>query len=164
MLNQDKKALSEIVGYVILILIAITLSLLVYGFMKNLLPKFSQECPSEISLAVDDYACDVVEKKIALDIKNTGTYNVEGFIIKAKNKTEGLAINPLEQIGSLGEQGSVFTEPILKPGEIQAYEFSYARHRRIEQIEIEPFKIIPKQAAPALCKEAVITQSIEGCE
>ncbi len=164
MLNQGKKGLSEIVGYVILILIAITLSLLVYGFMKNLLPKFSQECPPEISLAIEDYVCDVVEKKIVLDIKNTGTYNVEGFLIKAKNKTEGIAIIPLKQVGSIGEEGNVFTEPILKPGEIQNYVFNYREHLRIEQIEIQPFKIIPKQAAPALCKEAVITQTITGCE
>ncbi|MEK6848739.1 MAG: archaellin/type IV pilin N-terminal domain-containing protein [Nanoarchaeota archaeon] len=165
MLKKDKRGLSEIVGYVIIVVIAISISFGVYAFMKSYLPKFTEECPQELTIGVKDYLCDPTADTIELKILNNGNFNADGFLIRGSDKSEGIAVYPLEEVIS-GIEGIMTFEPVLKPGEEKEAVFSYNNvpTQKIVQIEIQPFKVVPKERDPQVCKDAVVKMKIEGCD
>ena len=73
---MNKKAISIIIGYVLLVVIAISLSLLVYAWLKNYLPKDVEKCPDSVSLTISNYNCDIEENKITLTLRNKGFFNI----------------------------------------------------------------------------------------
>ena len=54
---QDKKGVSLMIGYVLLVIIAIGLSVAVFAFLKLYVPPGSPECPEEVKLTIEDYSC-----------------------------------------------------------------------------------------------------------
>src|SRR3989338_8510283 len=56
--KENKKAVSEVVSYVLLIVVAISLSIIVYAWIKIQLPKEIIECPEGVSVIIKDYQCN----------------------------------------------------------------------------------------------------------
>lgn len=80
---SNKKGVSEVVGYVILIVIALTMSVFVYAYLKLYVPKEAPSCPSDISLSVQDYTCTSGPNGILnLTIKNKGLFKVYGAYVR----------------------------------------------------------------------------------
>ena len=81
----NKKGVSVMVAYVMLIVIAVGLSVGVFNFLRLYVPKEKVECPSDISLIVQSTTC-VVEAgdRIVLDvtIKNKGLFSVPSAYIR----------------------------------------------------------------------------------
>ena len=48
LLRLDKRGVSIMIGYVLLVVIAIGLSIAVYAYLKNYLPREKAECPQDI--------------------------------------------------------------------------------------------------------------------
>jgi hypothetical protein len=88
---RNKKALSEVIGYVLLITIGISIAIMVGAWLKLQVPKqdTGNLCPEETSLVVSSYECkDKItnsEKEIEITIKNKGFFKVDGFTIKFSN-------------------------------------------------------------------------------
>lgn len=118
----NKKALSEIIAYVLLITIALSLSVLVYGWLKNYVPQDTGnlDCPDNIALIIKTYNCNLTDTsfKLNVTITNKGLFTVDGFIIKL-NDQDGAKIG-LYPISST-EDG--FTGVKLKPGESYSHEY-----------------------------------------
>ena len=79
--RKDKKAINELVGYVLLVALAISLSIMVYYWLRTyVLPSQPRLCPDGVSLIVDAYSCQA--GSFNLSLRNKGLFNVDGFIVR----------------------------------------------------------------------------------
>ena len=142
----NKKALSEIVAYVILITIALSMSTIVYIWLKGYLPTNQEECPDGVSIIIKDYNCTKVlsgELFLNLTIQNKGLFTTDGFVIKV-NDRDGASIGLFTlKNTSEGKFGAK-----LQPGEMYNYKYSLKNNiigvsstglTKLSFIEIQPF-------------------------
>jgi hypothetical protein len=83
--RKSKKAVSEIVGYVLLIIFAIVIAVIVYKWMKTYVPQDDINCPDGTSLFIESYHYDCTLHMLTLNIKNNGKFDVGGYFIYATN-------------------------------------------------------------------------------
>ena len=72
---KGKKAVSLMISYVLLIVIAIVMSIIVFSYLKtvaNVKPVI--DCKSGTSIFIEDYKCG--QGKIKLTLKNNGLFNI----------------------------------------------------------------------------------------
>lgn len=164
LLFQDKKALSEVVGVVLLIIIAVGVAVLVYNNLEIFVPKEKPECPDGVSLVVKIAECQLTPTatpgkynvNLLLRIENQGRFKVDGAYIRlgptTKKVKETLNKNNayFEIAGGLMPEGYILREykfsesSIVVPGE--------------NVIEIEPFVGAPGKVA--LCDYAIVTYPV----
>ncbi len=161
MLRKNKKALSEVVAYTLLIIIAISLAALAYPFLKLYLPKEKLECEQEINLIIPDYSCSLAEGQLNLTLSNKGLFKADAAYIRFGAQDQRIK----EQINR--ENFLLFNpdnSPGLNPGEefSASYNVSaYLAEAGSYGLEIQPAVIIEKQLV--VCEQSIITQTIE-CE
>ncbi len=146
LLKMKNKGLSIVVAYVMLIVMALSLSILVYSWLKGNIIKPEKECP-EISLIIENYSCS--DNQIRLLLKNNGRFSINGVIVKT-TKSEGLAITEISPPG-----GDFFT-PTLNPGNKIERLFDYKEE--IKKIEIIPLKEVGGERL--ICDKGIINQKI----
>ncbi|MEI6731445.1 MAG: hypothetical protein WCK90_02060 [archaeon] len=157
MQRQNKKGISEIISYVLLIIIAIGISVLVYNYLYLQIPKETASCQDGITLSVASYTCG--EGKISLRLYNSGLFKVDGAYIRVGNvgdKTKQL-LNPDQGIFFIDSNSDNFTG--LFPGNYstEIYEndiLTTGNHI----LEIEPATYVGNDFA--LCDKSIITQTI----
>ncbi|MFH1365230.1 MAG: hypothetical protein ABIH28_01450 [archaeon] len=88
--KKNKKGLSEIMGYLLLVSFAIFMSFLVYEGLKSYVPTKSFECPDGVSIFIQSVECEKVAVgdgtytyDLKLNIKNNGRYNIAGYFLHA---------------------------------------------------------------------------------
>lgn len=163
-MRKNKKAVSTMIEYVLLIVIAISLSAIVYVWLKNYIPKTPNECSEDISLVVSDYNC--TDKKMTLIIVNKGNFNVDGYIFRIQNRDNG----PFYEIRNKENElklpvfkvenyfFNLTAQTTLKPNEEYSQIFDYSSKDKILKIEILPFKA-GKEIL--LCNNARILQEVQ---
>jgi hypothetical protein len=116
--RKNKKGVSVVIGYILLISFAIIISTLVYQWLKSYIPKESLECPEGVSIFVKDYIYDCNAKTLSLTIKNNGKFDLAGYYIRASDSAtkEVATIDLSDKIISGGEElvGSVTIVTKLK--------------------------------------------------
>ena len=156
--KENKKGLSVVIGYVLLVVISISLALLVYAWMKGFLWKPPKECPEGISLIIDFCRINITSKNLNLGLKNNGLFDIDGFIIRIANESGKIPSKPLLE-GSpeeaRGEKGDYYVK-IEVDGKFEN-NFSYAEYNNITEIDIIPLK------KGMLCNKAKIRQDVDGC-
>ncbi|MGK0208842.1 MAG: hypothetical protein ACI83O_000101 [Patescibacteria group bacterium] len=96
----NKRGVSEIIGYVLLIGITVGISVMVFNFLMFYVPTEEvASCPDTVSLSIRNISCNSVAYTISFDVKNTGFFSVDGFLARVNDK-------PLATQGifSIGEQ------------------------------------------------------------
>jgi flagellin-like protein len=81
----DKRGVSEIVGYVLLVLIAVTLSVGVYIYLKLQVPKENIKCENDATLVIDSASCRSLSgknKELTLTLSNKGLYTVDAAYVR----------------------------------------------------------------------------------
>jgi len=81
-MHKKKRGASMIVSYALLIVIAIGLSAIVYPFLKARLPIDNVECPSDLSLSIEEVSCDLATQSINLTMLNRGLFNITGAYVR----------------------------------------------------------------------------------
>lgn len=162
---MTKKALSELVGYVLLVVIAVTISVLVYAGLKSYLPAKQVKCPDGMSLIIEDYQC-AGGSILNLDLRNAGTFNADGFIIRISNKTGRDPIYPIRALGEYTkgleqDKGKILFDESMAPGIVKNFSFDYSEFKSILELSIEPLRVQENQIL--LCEGAVIKQEIVNC-
>ncbi len=82
-----KRGLSEVIGYVLLISISLTLASLVFTWLKGYLPNdtSSIECEENVALVIRDFNYTCGGSILNLTIQNRGLFNVDGYILRVNN-------------------------------------------------------------------------------
>lgn len=144
---KNKKGVSPIIGYVLLVAFVIILGVIAYNWMKTYVPQEDLECPDGTSLFVRDYSCD--NNTLNLTLKNNGKFNIGGYFIYVTTLPgQELATKDLSQylddnISRLSPTGVKLTGEMnsLKPTqeEVETYDISNANFS-IYSVEIVPIR------------------------
>ncbi len=161
MLHINKKAVSEVVGYTLLIIIALGLSVMVYAFLKVYLPKETLQCEEDTALIVQDAACSFSSTYSELNVTliNKGLFKVDAAYIRLGNLSQKVKAqinkNHTELYGANNAIG-------LNPGEYfsTSYDVTFAVSIAGSYIlEVQP--AVYQGRRIVLCDKAIITQPIE---
>jgi hypothetical protein len=76
----NKKGVSVMVSYILLIVIAVSLSAIVYGFLKLYIPKEKPECVDGINIIVQEAEC--INSKLELTLQNKGRFKIDAVFIR----------------------------------------------------------------------------------
>lgn len=110
---MDKKAVSVMIGYVLLISSAVVIGAIVYQFLKGYVPNEGLgECPEGTSLIVKEFKCYANstsgEWGINLTVKNNGRFGLDGYFIKASNSSDQeIATKDLSKYIDIGKNRSI---------------------------------------------------------
>jgi hypothetical protein len=182
---KNKRGVSVIIGYVMLIAIVITISLLVYQWMKSYVPQEALQCPDGVSVVLQDYKYDCTSGNSLLNFSlvNQGTFSVAGYFIKASNdSSQEIATTDLtpyyigqDQALSGAAGNIILFGPcdtklcnLLSPGKSRdmldnAFNLSkYNFPGQVKYIEITPIRFIDYKGQNRLasCSSATITEKI----
>ena len=149
-----KRSQAIIIGYVLLIVLAIVISIIVYKQLKSFVPRDVEECDEGVSLMSEFYVYDCTNNKLILILKNNGRFNINGFSIKAgKGETEIATI----EIGNNQEGILIEQEKEVTITQSVTNDFTF--------LEIIPY--VEKNGEKLICSNARIRENIEcltGCK
>jgi len=119
-IKMNKRGISEIVAYAIMIAIAISLAVAVYAWLHDVIkPDPAIDCNEGTSVYLQNYSCSL--NQITLNIKNNGGFDVDGVIVKISNDASSeptIGLVPYDT--SLGNPNNVVGywqfSPVLEPG------------------------------------------------
>lgn len=156
---DNRRGLSEVVGYVMLVVIGMSLAMLVYGWLKGQLPGKEKECPSGISLIVSNHTC--TSKGIKITVRNEGRFNLEGYIVRGINETgfkKELTIRGEGKTSRFFYEGGNLLS--LKPEEkFTSGDLKDSELENIDKVEIIPLKLI-EDMGRVQCSRARITHEV----
>jgi len=82
-----KRGISIVMGYVLLIVIAVAISGLVYSWMRFWVPTDDgAECPDSVVIVVKNLNCE--GDSLNLTLENKGLFTIDGFILRVNNRSE----------------------------------------------------------------------------
>ena len=84
---KNKKGLSIIIGYVLLMVISIVMSVIVYQWLKTYIPKDSATCQDGTSMFIKSANYNCTSNILVITVKNTGRFGIDGYFIRASNKS-----------------------------------------------------------------------------
>jgi len=171
-MRMNKKAVSLMLSYVILIVIAISLAIGVYSWLR-LYANVEEidKCPKDTALIIQDYECSG-GYEINITVKNKGLFNVSGFYIRGAKNISELAAFPLKYSEEVYDADGKyeFNNP-LQPNEIHNQVFSYIDSHElkingVKKIEIEPFRVqedkkVQGKTKEVLCDGATINIEVD---
>ena len=116
---MEKKGVSIIIGYVLLVVFAIIIGTIVYQTMKTYVPKDVPECPESVSVFIKDinYTEDF---QLSITIINNGLFDIAGYFIRSTNSSsQEIATKDLSQFleNSLGDAAIIVNNAVLFVGE-----------------------------------------------
>lgn len=155
---MNKRGLSEVLGYVFLIIIAVSVSVFAYTYLTNLVPKDRPECPEDIAISIEQASCKIENGKagISVTIKNQGLFTIDAAYLRIGNsgrKIKQLVNEENIYIATSGNTG-------LQPGEkytIEEASYTLADRSNPKEIEVEP---AIREETLVLCENAIVRQQI----
>ena len=179
---KNKKAVSVMIGYVLLVTLAVVMGGIVYQWMKTYVPPDTEEieCPEGVSIFIVNYTCEkyIGEENITvlnLYLKNNGRFNLGGYFIYATNTSnQTVATIDLSQ----GIQNAAKMNPGVKfnldsneglpANDIknQRFEFTNANFIQITSVEIIPIRWQEQNGKekPVACTVSKINEQITCTE
>ncbi|MCR4284779.1 MAG: hypothetical protein NUV97_01890 [archaeon] len=138
-LNKNHRGLSNLVAYVLLITITLSLSVLVYNWLRFYVSEDElPACPDGVNIIIEDYFCNG-GSFLEVTLKNKGLFTVDGFTLRVHNRTgaelgfytlndTGVPILPGEEhitiavldntsVGSFPNLTLVEVQPFMREGE-----------------------------------------------
>lgn len=178
---NNKKGVSEMVSYVLLVVIAIGLGALVFAYLQVYVPKDKTTCPDDTSIAIESYSCNydsstTPNQNLSLTISNKGLFTINAAYIRigAEGRTVRELINDPRVIGNNASgfylSSGLIAPPTpgtvnqaltgLKPGEstTRIYHPSQISSKRTYEIEIQP--AVGTYNKLTICEKATIVQKI----
>ncbi len=88
--NKNKRGVSEIIGYILLIAIVVVVSIFVFQWLKSYVPQSALTCPEGTTVSIPEYKYDCTANMLNFTLENDGTFSIAGYFIHAESET-GLA-------------------------------------------------------------------------
>lgn len=82
---KEKKGVSIMVGYVLLITLAIAMGVIAYNWMKTYVPRETTDCQEGVSVIIQEAQFN--SSQLTLTMKNNGKFNTAGYLIYASNSS-----------------------------------------------------------------------------
>ena len=161
--KKQKKGVSVLISYVLLITMAIALAAGTYYFLKTYAEKPLPEetCPEGTNIVIENYSCS--NGQLDLTIKNRGLHAVTGVYVKISNESESELLYDLWDMSSRADCNIVnkctpcFS---LDPGhECLASNIPYNNYGKITKIMIIPYK--KEETYTRLCKNAIVSLDVD---
>ena len=156
--RMNKKALSEVIAYTLLIVISIGLAAGVYSFLKVYLPKETAACDSDISIIIDDYNCTYAPSSLSsinITFLNKGLFKVEGVLVRLGAETSKARKQITSSISYINIGPSEVANKVYGSISDEILANGAAKY----MLEIQPVQII--NGKPVACSNAIISQPIE---
>jgi flagellin-like protein len=163
LLQLNKKGVSELLGYVILIGIAVSLSVAVFFYLKLYLPDERPECDVDIKATIDSLKCTLnapinpTRADVIIEVSNRGLFKIEGAYVKIGDVGRAFKkdLNP-----ALFLTSTCSPSGILNPGDKFCKTFTITPAPTVKQeISVQPVIYIDNQ--PILCPQAITTKEID---
>ncbi len=168
---KNKKAVSIMIGYILLVTAAVVMGVIIYQWLKTYVPKEALECPDDVSIFIKDYICEGNE--LNLTLQNNGKFSVAGYFIHVKNEsgqkiaTIDLSKRLITGGGEKNFSGAVIfageEENSFEPAEEASHKFDLTDIGNIYLVEISParFQEVENEKRFANCGNSKIEEEIE---
>ncbi len=153
---KNKRGLSAVIAYILLISMAIALSTMVYNWLRFYVEVDEvQQCPEGVSIAINDYDCSYSLQQFNVTLKNRGLRTFNGFTLTVHDRLG--ATQGIYPLGSIGKE--IVT---LAPGENETFEYDFPNELAdITLLEVQPFVIYEgMEDTPSFCRP-IVTQTIK---
>ena len=143
MFGGDKCALSNMVGYVLLISITIGLSVLVYGWLSFYVSVDDvEECSEGIDINIRSYECYPTNEfgtgRLKVVLKNNGLFSVGGYTLRVHDRVGAdFGFYVLDENGTAMVPGEEHEETY----EFSDYDFDGHNLSTVTLVEVQPFMI-----------------------
>lgn len=136
--NKRKNALSNVIAYVLLISITLSLSVLVYGWLRFYVSESNLEkCSDNVNIIIKSYECfEGANGNLTVTLKNKGLFSVDGYILRVHDRDEA----------DFGFYTFDNNNIIIKPGEEYSKTYSFINESSTEKtfntitlVEVQPF-------------------------
>lgn len=174
-----KKGVSVMIGYILLIALAVVMSVIVYQWLKTYVPKDTAKCPDGVAVFVQKskYTCtgtgaDQRSVKLELTLKNNGRFSIAGYYIHVTDK-EDQELAVIDISGKIDsdegagddESGVIFftegSENSMPPGDdVKTSVFDLSSQPLYYKVQIIPVRYDKK---PLTCGSARVTEVL-SCE
>jgi len=154
---MNKRGVSLMVAYVLLIVIGISIGVLVYSWLKGWIPANLEECPEEVDLIIKSWECG--GGKINITLENKGLFSIDGFFLRAAQEENKKTLGSVRVISTPNvekrpeKNGAEFI-PELKPNKEVEVIGDYSEYGSIKKIEVQPFVYV-KEEYIAFCEGKV---------
>jgi hypothetical protein len=165
--HKNKKGLSIVIGYVLLMAVSISMSILVYQFLKTYVPKDAVTCPEGTSLFIKSADCS--GGTLTLILKNNGKFSLDGYFIHGSTNPDTLAtidLVPLVTGYDDGDKSIAFTQGVengFNPGDNpNADLFQGTKINGLKKIEIIPIRqqTVDNFKRPVSCSDAKVETGV----
>lgn len=142
--KKNRKGISIMIGYILLIVIAIIISTIVFQWLKTYIPTDPLECPDGVSVFVEDYTYNCTTNQFNFTLKNNGRFSIAGYFIHATNSSEqGVATIDLSEYTSSEVGGAVIfgadVNSLMPNNKISnVFDLSNTSFQQIYSVEILP--------------------------
>ena len=87
---NNKRALSNVIAYVLLISITLSLSVLVYGWLRFYVSESDvEECSDNVNIIIKSYTCSSGnDGNLTVTLKNKGLFTVDGYVLRVHNRED----------------------------------------------------------------------------
>lgn len=146
---KNKKGISAIVGYVLLISITLALSVMVYSWLRFYVSEDKvEECPENVQIIINGYECynrvvglggtESNPANLTIQLKNKGLFTVDGYTIRVHDR-EGaeFGIYVLNDTGKSLLPGEEHTETYVFDNSIEPEDVRELF--AITIVEVQPF-------------------------
>lgn len=171
---KNKKAVSAIVGYVLLVSFGVIMAVIVFNYLQTYVPKDLGSCPDGTSMFLKDYAYNCTSGQLNISLKNNGKFNIAGFFINGANDSD-VKIATIDLSKNIDNEdtklyGSAIVpqlgnENLIRPNHEQVYVFenlnSYGDLKIIEIIPMR-FQEDNGRIRPVSCSQTKIRETL-GC-
>ncbi len=145
-IKRNKLGVSVMIGYVLLIGMAVVMGGVLYYWMKSYVPQDPLECQDGTSLIVKNYSC--IGNQLNLTLYNNGRFNLGGYYIYTSNNsnqslaTINLYNNIMQSSNGFKNFGSIIfnkdNNNSFAPGVQTTHYYNLAGTGRIYFVEISP--------------------------
>jgi len=167
---KSKKAVSVIIGYVLLVSFGIVIGVIVFQWMKTYVPQDDLNCPDGVSIFIESYACSLNSLNITL--RNNGKFDIGGYFIYATDSPEeelatiDLSKNNTDNSSKVGlviKLGTPTPKNAFEANDEETDKYDITGIEDIYSIEVLPIRWQTEKNRVTLvsCKDAKIKEIIE---
>jgi len=158
--DRNKKGLSEIVGYTLLIVFAVSMSAVVFGWLRAKVPKQEEKCPIDVSVEIISYT--IGQGTLDFDLKNRGLFGINGLSIKIREESRMCSIRKASCANCTVYQplsNKVLFTKKMEPSELKTINILYYGCKKPTEIELLPMRLMENDYS--FCENSIIKEKLE---